>query len=630
MLQLLRNKAQSIFIQVIVVVIALVFIFWGVGTDMMNNSEAALVVNGEEVSFQQYQQAYDQAFQNLGKQFGGTVPKGMAEALGLKEQVITQLVQATLLRQGGAEMGVRLSSIEIQHTIQAMSQFEKTGVFDIETYNSVLQANQLSPTKFESNMRYDMIAEKTARAIGDFSNVATEFEVQDLYKQINDSVSVNYVALSPANYVDAVQIEEDKLAQWFTTVKENYKTPPQLKLDYLAYNYDTVGNKIEIDDATIAQYYNNNTTNFQSAEQRHARHILFKASPEDTAEMHKQKRAQAEDILKRAQAGEDFATLAETFSEGPSKTNGGDLGFFTEGRMVPTFDQAVFELAPNSISEIVKTDFGYHIIKVEEIKPATTRSLDQSRDEIITLLQKEQAQALAFQLANNAYEGIISAGSLSAYLEASPDAPFTTTDFFSKDDAPDSIKNDIPFLDAAFALNKGELSSLVKTTYGFAILFANDIKKPETPALTDVKAQVTVDYKKHLTAEMAHAKADAFLKSLKEDGSDFNTLATAQGLVAKTSGYITRQDTETSFPSALIEQIFQLSPERPLSNEIASSGDDLYVYSYIGRKAPTAALSAEDKDRYLSGILTNKRQMVLSAWLAHQQDSVEIERHARL
>ena len=630
MLQSFRNKSQSIYMQAIVVVIALVFVFWGVGASMMDNNEAAIVVGGDEITFPQYQQAYDKAYENMSKQFGGNVPKGMAESLGLKEQVITQLIQATLLRQGGKEMGVQLSNIEIQHTIQAMSQFEKAGIFDIDTYNTVLEANRLSPTKFESNMRYDMIVEKTARAIGNFSNVTTDFEVQDLYKQINDSVAVNYVVVSPSTYVDTVQINEDKLAEWFTTVEENYKTAPQIKLDYLEYNYDTVGNKIQIDDATIANYYANNLTDFQTPEQRHVRHILFKASPDDTAEMHKQKRAQAEDILKRAQAGEDFATLAKNFSEGPSKTNGGDLGFFTQGTMVPTFDQAVFALTPDSISDIVKTDFGYHIIKVEEVRPASTRSIDAARDEIIALLQQEQAQALAFQLANNAYEGIISAGSLSAYLAASPEAPFTSTDFFSQENAPDTIKNDTPFLNAAFALQKGELSSLVKTTYGYAILFAKDVKEPETPALSDVKDQVTADYRQHLADEMAHDKAADFLKSLKADDSDFKELAIAQGLEPITSDYITRQDKGNGFPSTLIEQIFQLTPERPLPNDIAVSGDELYVFSYIGRKPPTASMSDADRERYVAGILTNKRQMIISAWLAHQQANVDITRHARL
>lgn len=630
MLQILRNKAQSIFIQVIVVIIALVFIFWGVGTNMMGGSDAALVVNGEEVSFQQYQQAYDQAHQSLSDQFGGTVPKGMAEALGLKEQVVKQLVQAALLRQGGEKMGVRLSALEIQHTIQAMRQFEKNGVFDVELYNAILAANKLSPTKFEANMRHDMLAEKTARAIGDFSTGASDFEIQDLYDQVNDSVAVHYAVVSPKKYLDSVQIKEDGLATWYATVQNNYKTLPEIKLDYLAYNYDTIGTKIDIDDAAIEAYYNSHLAEFQSQEERHVRHILFEATPKDSADTHSKKKAQAEDVLKRARAGEDFATLAKQYSEDPSKSNGGDLGSFSKGTMVKAFDNAVFALELKAISNLTKTDFGYHIIKVEDIKPASTKTLAETKEQIVFILQKEQAQALAFQLSNNAYESIISTGSLAGYIQATPDAPFKTTDFFSKNSVPDELKNDAPFVEAAFALNKGELSSLIKTSSGYAILFAQDIKAPVTPALADVKDQVTKDYKQYLAQKRAREVADQLFKELHKDGSNFQALAQQQGLEVQTSAYLTRQETKSAFPSALIEQIFNLSPEKPLPAEVGIFDNDFYVFSYLGRKSHSGEMTAEQKERFLSGIVMNKQQMILSAWLAHQQGGVEIQRHPSL
>ena len=156
MLQLLRNKAQSTFIQIIVVIIALVFIFWGVGTNMMGSREAALLVNNEEISFQEFQQAYDRAYQRLSDQFGGNIPKGLAETLGIKQQVINQLIQTSLLRQGAGEMGIIVSGEEIQAIIKDMVQFQENGVFSMERYKAVLSSNRMAPSKFEASMQFSI------------------------------------------------------------------------------------------------------------------------------------------------------------------------------------------------------------------------------------------------------------------------------------------------------------------------------------------------------------------------------------------------------------------------------------------------------------------------------------------
>ncbi len=630
MLQILRNKSQSIFIQAIVVIIALVFIF-SFGGNIINSNDAAIVVNNEEISFQQYQRAYEQAYQNLASQFGGTLPKGIAEAFGLKQQVINQLVQTELLRQGGKEMGVRLSALEIQQTIQAMSQFQTNGVFDIKKYDSVLNANRLSPAKFETNMQHDMLAEKTARTIGDFSTSATEFEIIDIHNQINETVAVNYVKFSPADYADKVVINEEQLVQWFETVKNNYQTAPEVKLSYLAYNYDTVGAKIDIDDAAIAAYYQNNQEQFTSPEKRRARHILFSADKDAYPATHEAKKAQAEKIMQLAKTGEDFASLAKKYSEGPSKNDGGNLGFFEKGRMVPSFDKAVFSLQEGEISTVVKTDFGYHIIKLEEIQPEKVIPLAEAREKIVLALQEEQAQELAFQLANTAYEGIISTGSLKAYIEKNPDAPVTTTDFFSKESAPAQLKNDQPFLTAAFSLGKAELSSLIKTTNGYAIIYVDDTKPPIAQKLATVRNEVMTAYKDFLSNEAAQSAANKFLAAVKKESADFATVAQEQELTVKQTDYLSLNNkTESTFPQDLIEQLFLLSPTKPLPEKIASSGSSFYVFSYLDRKSPDSFAEENKKEQYVSSILLNKRQMILSAWLAHRQANSVVTTHKSL
>ncbi|MEE4135734.1 MAG: SurA N-terminal domain-containing protein, partial [Desulforhopalus sp.] len=165
MLQILRKKAQSTFIQIIVVIIALVFIFWGVGTNLSGNRQAALSVNDVDITFQEYQQAYDQAYQRLSDQFGGNMPRDLADSLNLKQQVINQLIQTALLRQGAAAMGLTVSAEEIRQIIEGMVQFQENGRFDIDRYKEILALNRMAPTIFEESMRHDRLTEVTARAV---------------------------------------------------------------------------------------------------------------------------------------------------------------------------------------------------------------------------------------------------------------------------------------------------------------------------------------------------------------------------------------------------------------------------------------------------------------------------------
>jgi len=632
MLQILRKKAQSPFIQFIVVIIALVFIFWGVGTQLRRGSrEAALVVNGEEISFQQFQQAYDGAYQRLSDQFGGNVPKGLAETLGVKQQVIQQLIQTTLLRQGAEQMGLLVSSQEIQEIIKNMVQFQDKGSFDIDRYKSVLAANRMAPTKFEASMKFDKLSEVASREIGSFASVATDFEIQQIYSRQNEKIAVKFVKISPEQFVDKVTIDDKAMEAWFETVKDNYKTNPQIKLKYLTFTYGDIARKVTVDEAKIEEYYQQNLDKYQVPEQRHARHILFKVNQDDSEQRRKEQAQKAEEVLKLARSGDDFATLARQYSEGPTKDSGGDLGFFSKAQMVPAFSQAVFSMKPGQISDVVETQFGYHIIQLEEIKPARTKPLSEVKAEITSTLQQKEAESLAFQLANNAYEAIIGAGSLAKYTEEHPDVAIEQTGFFSQSNAPDDLKLDSELLDKAFALNKGELSSLIKGQSGYAIFFVEDRQEPVVPAFAAIKDTLVQDYRKAEAKSLAEKAAEQMLSSLRE-GKDFTKLAEEMGLTVSESGLLGKneQSDQTTFPTPLLSDVFMLSSASPLPEKPGQDGDDFYVYSFEEKQVPTMPDKSEEVEKYRASLLRFKQQQLLSAWLHHQELNATIVKNENL
>jgi len=631
MLQLLRNKAQSMFIQIIVVIIALVFIFWGVGANMMGSREAALVVNDEEITFQEFQQSYDRSYQRMADQFGGNIPKGLAESLGIKNQVISQMIQTTLLRQGAREMGIIVSAEEIQDIVKDMVQFQDNGNFSMERYKAVLSSNRMTPSKFESSMRYDKLSETAARSIGNFVTIASDFEILDIFNQANKEISLNYLAVTPSFFSDRIETSDTILSDWFETVKEQYKTEPQLKLRYLAFTYDSVGKKINVDEDMIEKYYRANLNSYKNAEQRHARHILLKAEMSDPESLHAEKSVKAEEILKLAQNSTDFAELAKEYSEGPSRDSGGDLGFFERASMVPAFDAAVFAMKTGEISKVIKTRFGYHIILLEEIKPATTRELSDVKESIVKTLQRKEAETIAFQVANSAYEGIIGAGSLEKYADANPDAEITETDFFTRSKLPVLLSGDQEFTNKAFALNKGELSSLIKGQSGFAIFYAENTIEPALPSFAEVKDRLQVDYTKKQSKTMAETTAKELLTDIRS-GKDLKTVASSQGLEIKSSGFISQktQGQNSAFPRELLSQAFLLSSVSPFPEEIGQVGSDYYVYGFVDSKTPDMTEESDEIQQLKDDLVRFKQQQLLSAWLMHQEKNATITRHQSL
>lgn len=631
MLQTFRNKAQSKFIQAIVVVIALVFIFWGVGTNMMNNRESAILVNGEEVTFQELQKAYDVAYNRVRQQFGGTIPKGLAESLQIKEQVINQLIQETLLEQGAGAMGVRVSGIEVRDKIQAMEEFQVEGVFNLNKYKELLGSNGFTANSFEAKMSRDMLADRVIQSIEQFGVTVTDFEVDDLYTIEKEKVSVKYAKISPDLFTAQVQPTQEELTAWHEQIRDKFKTEPKAKIKYIQVQRSDVAAKIAIDEEKIAAAYKEDPGRFNTPELRQASHILFRTNAADSEEKVAAQRKKAEEVLQLAKAGQDFARLAEQYSEGPTKATGGQLGTFPQGQMVKPFDDAVFSMQPGSISDLVQTQFGFHIIKLEGIIPASTKTLADVRETLRDSLKAEEAKGLTFQVANDIYESIFAAGSLQAYSDATPETTITETDFFSLSSPPAALSGDQELLEKIFQLKKGELSSLLETAGGYAIVFVEETKAPVVKPFTEIEDEVKEDYVTSKTSEIAKEEAAKLLTALQE-GTDFSEAAQASNTEVEESGPLSRvaSSEDAPFPATLVQQTFRLSPSAPLPEEPALVGQDYFVFQFQDRTPPETTLAGEERQRYHDALVNMKKQQILAAWLDHMERNSEISTHKNI
>ena len=613
MLDFLRKKAQSTLIQAVVLIIAVVFIFWGVGANLGGSRSSVATVNGTEISGVEFNRAYSQAVNNLQQQFGGNMPDGFADQLGIREQVLHRLIQAELLRQGGAEAGIRVSELPVQQQIAEMEVFQEKGKFSLQRYKDILAQNRMTPSSFEKGLKSDLSTELIQELVGNFAmisdNAVTRWQAWS-----NEQLKLAYVKLEPAAFEAKVATDDKALAAWFEKNKVKYRSEPKVRLKYLLFNQSDDEKEVKIADEELKAKYEQDKESYRQPEQRHAKHILFKVEKNAPESLRTEKKKQAEAVLAQAKAaGADFAALAKQHSDDTSnKDKGGDLGFFAAGRMVPAFDAAVFAMQAGELSGPVETDFGYHLIKLEEIRPESVRSFEQVKDNIASGLRRQQAKALSFKRAAAAYEAVMKAGSVDKYSQQEADK-VQISEYFSRSERPQSLPADPKFIEAAFGLKKGELSSIIELREGYAVLFADDVQEPELPKLEAVKDKALADWKKEKAAELA-AKAAADLLAASREKKE---LQTPEGGAVIVTGLLQRTAPggENAPPDQVQSEAFTLTWKEKLPAQPVQVDNAWFVYEVRERQAGETKADEETRQR----LSASARHDLLTAWLASLQ-----------
>lgn len=622
MLSILRKRAQSTVIQIVVLIIAIVFVFWGVGTNMGGRRNTLATVNGVEIPLDAFQRSYDNAVDNMRAQFGGSIPPGFLEGLGLNRQVLNQLIQGEILRQGGQEMGLKVSKLATQDEIKSMAAFQTNGQFDLNRYKSVLEQNRMTPTSFEASLQNDLLSRRVSEAIQGFAEVP-DGKIISRDKYAREQVRLAYAVVKSEDLQGAVEVNDKDLAAWYEQHKNEYLPDPKVQLQYLFFNTEEDLAQVQVSDDALKALYAAEKEKYFQPEQRHARHILLRVSEQDDAQVRADKKKKAEEILAQAKAGKDFAELAKQYSEDSSAKNGGDLGFFSKGAMVETFDNAVFQMKPGEISPVVESVFGYHVIKLEEVREATTRTFDQVKAELADQLRRQEGKSLTFKRASKAYEDIILAGSLAKYREGHKEE-VRETDYFTRNEPPAAPVSDPQFLQAAFSLKKGELSSIVETGQGYAILFVKDSQTPSAPELSSVREQVVAAYRKEKSVELARGKAETLLKEARDKKS--LSEAAPKDIAVQQSGLIKRSDPASNgeVPAQVAAQAFTLSMKDALPKQPVVIGDAYYVFQLLERGHEEKNLDDAAKKQLREQLLAAAKNDLMTDWLGLMQSKADI------
>ena len=628
MLNLMRKHASSWIIKVLLFAIVVVFSFWGVGSFRDRRDTHVAEVNGEIVTHEVYRQSYNNLIDQYRRIYGSNLTDDMLAILQPREAALDNLIYRILSLQEARRLGMRVTEKELDAAIMAYPAFQVEGVFSPERANQVLALSRFSTGEFRQSYQEDLLINKLRALVLDGVSVSDE-EARQWYAWQNAEVNIAYLLLSPDRHKDIVP-DEQALKEHFEANREAYKTDLQVKASYLFFDPVSYKEQIAVADEEIENYYNANPAEFRSEKTVEARHILFKLDAEADEQTVNDQRAAADKVYALAKAGQDFAELAKTYSEGPTRDKGGFLGAFKRDTMVKPFADKAFSMDVGEISEPVRTQFGWHIIKVEKVNEAATRSLEEVRDTIRSKMVTEKARALALEQAESVYDTLFDGDALAdAAKERNISA--VTTEFFTLQNPPrdQGIRNPRQFAETAFGLETMAISDILDMDNGYYLLQVIERKEPEVPAFEAVADRVKADLVQNQQKTRAAEEAGQVLEQLKK-GDALEDVAARFDLKVMETGFFKRSGSipKIGYEPQIVQAAFQRTAAQPLAEEVIHGRQGAYVISLKERKAPDEEGFEKEKAAIKERLIGQKKQTAMQQWLEDlkRRSAIDINR----
>jgi peptidyl-prolyl cis-trans isomerase D len=603
---------------VIVVAFVLVYVpqFLGPSTTGAMPNEVAATVSGRPITAGVLQRVYFQQLERLRASYS-ELTDDMVRQLGIGPQILQRLISEEAQVAEAERLGLTITDGELRERLVRMPMFQENGQFiGYQRYEQLLDSSR-PPTRaadFEADLRKSLMAEKLQTAITGWIRVS-DADVEQEYRRRNEKVKLDLAIFNAAEFRAGIQPTEAEIDAEFKKNTEAYRVPEKRRVRYLSIDTAALRPKMTVNPQEVDARYRENAAQYATPEQVRASHILFKTEGKDEAAVRKT----AEGVLARAKAGGDFAALARQYSEDSSKDQGGDLNFFSKGAMVPEFEAAAWALSPGQVSDLVKSQFGFHIIKVAEKRAATTRTLDQVRPQIEEQLREEKAQAEATRMAEEMAKEIGTPGDFDRVAKA---RGFTVGDsgLFARTEPLAGLGFAPTVAAQAFTLEQGKSSGALPTNQGFVFIALTEIKPSALPTLDEVKEQVrqatitakAVDVARSRAAQVAAARGN------------FAAAAKAAGVTVKPTELVTRGSAypEIGVSDAVDAAVFELKPgetSQPIATETA-----VVVATVRERQDIVPEALVAERDTLRNQLTADRRQAFFAAYMAKAMTNIPV------
>jgi peptidyl-prolyl cis-trans isomerase D len=570
------------------------------GTSDLSGSDAVAQVGDQTISVADVQDQLSRISRN------GQIPQALVPLY--TQQVLDQLIFQKSLALEAQRLGLRVTDEEHADLLRKLVPTAFTGdtFIGMDRYTAEVQARfQMTVPQFESEVKNELLQEKFQQLVTDGITASPE-EVQEEFRRQNEKVKLDYVVIKPQDLQSKIEVSDADLASYFDKNKASYVVPERRTIDYAVLTLAQLRQRAEVSDDDLKVYYQNHIDQYKLEDRAHVAHILFKTVGMTDAEAAEVKK-KAEDVLNKAKHGANFGDLAKQYSEDSTKDKGGDLGWIVRGQTVPEFEAAAFSLPKGSISDLVKTQYGYHIIQVIDRENARTQTLDEVKASIINQLQTEKAEQLGENISTQISDELRRGGRV-PIDDVAKKFNMTTGEakLVEQSQILPELGNAPGLMDTIFHARTGDVGAPIRTDLGYVIFSVKDIQASHPATLAEVHEKVLDDYRHEKAVELAKSRADELSKRVK-GGENFASAAKALGLEVKTSDAISRTG---SIPDAGSAK--QLTPAFTLA--VGQTGDPIQVGQNwtVYRVAEHDAVNQDDfakqKDKIEEQVLQRKRQ----------------------
>jgi peptidyl-prolyl cis-trans isomerase D len=585
-------------------------------------NEVMAEVEGEAITVGAFTRRYNAQVAAYRNAYGGQLNDQLLKQLGIDRQILQQLVDEEAMVAESLRQGITVSDVEIRQRILALPGFQENGQFIGEQrYRQLLQFQNppMTTAEFERSLRRALQIEKLRNALTGWMSVS-DSDVVDEYRRRNEKVKLDVVPITADAFRNQVTVTDAELTAYFDKAKDKYRIGEKRRIKYAILNVDQIRQTITVPDADIQAFYNQNLSQYQTPAQIRASHILFKLEDKDE----KVVRALAEDVLKKAKAaGADFAALAQQYSEDDSnKSIGGDLDYFGRGRMVAEFEQAAFAMKAGEISDLVKTAFGFHIIKVVDNQPDSTRPLAEVRSEIEEQLKWQKAQAEAEKVAKSLEGTMKTAGDLDR-VGKERSLQMGETGLITAEEPVGTVGPQPELSSRLFTMQEGEVTPAMRVASGWVFATVTGRQDAYVPKLDEVRTRVSDDIKTEKAAELVKQRAAAIAADLRT-AKDFAAAVKRAGLEIKTSELIARGAAvpDLGISEAVDAAAFAL-PEGGVSDAISTPAATAII-RVVEKVAVTDTEIEQGRDQLREEMVNMRRDRFFGAYMQKAKKGLKI------
>lgn len=629
MLQAMRDKVMGVLGWIVIGLIIITFALFGLGSYIQDKSRVfAAKVNDAEITPRELQMAYQQQRDQMQEMLGDAYDPALLNDKLLRQRALDALISRQLVFQASQDAGMAVSDQLLAAHIHSAQVFQEDGSFSEQRYQRLLYQQGQTPAGFEYDTRRGLQMEQFLNGLSQTAFV-TSTELEQAYRLQEQTRDFSYWIISAQPFEATVEITDQQIEEYYQQHAAEFVVPERVRVAYLRLSGEALADSVEVDEAELEAAYQARKDTLKTQEQRRASHILIQVAEDADQQTRDAARDKAQELLDQIRAGADFAALAEKNSDDPgSASQGGDLGFFAKGVMVPEFEASAFSLQPGEVSDLVQSQFGFHIIKLTEVQAAEVPAFDAVRGELLTELKRRDVDDLFYEK-----------------LEQLTDLSYEHPD--SLDTAADALGLEIQhsdWLSATGGTGVGAYPKLMAVVFSEDVLEAGHNSEPVEVGANDVivarveereaaqqlpldkvRDQITASLRQQMSAQQAQKKGEELLEKLAQgvpaediEAADYLSSGKAEAVKRSASGH----------NAEVMREAFKLArPEQGASVDtgFALSDGGYAVVRLTGvTDGDPASLGDDMRAQLASGYENMRRALALSTLVEELRNRAEI------